>query len=77
MVHAFIMIRTGAGTSREVSVKIRDIGTVGESHVVAGQFDVIAEVHGTEVYDILSTASEDIQTIHGVEETKTYVSLSA
>lgn len=77
MVHAFIMIRTGAGASKEVHSTIREIESVGEAHVVAGQFDIVAEVDGTEVYDVLSTASEDIQTVPGVEETKTYVSLSA
>lgn len=77
MVHAFIMIRTGAAASKEVRSTIEDIETVGEAHVVAGQFDIIAEVDGSEVYEILSTASEDVQTVPGVEETKTYVSLSA
>jgi len=77
MVHAFIMIRTTAGASQEVQDSIADTENVTEAHVVAGEFDVIAEATGEEVYDILSTASADIQAVAGVEETKTYVSLSA
>lgn len=77
MVHAFIMIRTAAGASQEVQGSVAAIDSVTEAHVVAGEFDVIAEATGEEVYDILSAASADIQSVSGVEETKTYVSLSA
>ncbi|MFB6153882.1 MAG: Lrp/AsnC ligand binding domain-containing protein [Halodesulfurarchaeum sp.] len=76
MVHAFIMIRTGAGTSQEVRRTIEDLESVEECHVVAGEFDIIAEADGEEVYDVLSTSSADVQGVAGVEETKTYVSLS-
>ena len=77
MVHAFIMIRTGAGTGEEVRSAVDDLETVTEAHVVAGEFDLIAEADGSEVYDVLSTASSDIQAIQGVLETKTYMSLSS
>ncbi len=77
MVHAFIMIRTAAGVSQDVRGTIEDLGSVNEAHVVAGEYDIIAEADGEEVYDILSAAAADIQAVTGVEETKTYVSLSA
>lgn len=77
MVHAFIMIRTAAGVSQDVRDTIEDLGSVNEAHVVAGEYDIIAEADGEEVYDILSAAAADIQAVTGVEETKTYVSLSA
>ena len=77
MVHAFIMIRTSAGASQDVQAEIEGIENVGEAHVVAGEFDIIAEATGEEVYDILSAVAADIQAVGGVEDTKTYVSLSA
>lgn len=77
MVHAFIMVRTAAGVAQEVRDSIGDLGSVAECHVVAGEYDVIVEAQGEEVYDILSAAAADIQGVQGVEETKTYVSLSA
>lgn len=77
MVHAFIMVRTAAGTSQDVRDAVADLGNVKEAHVVAGEYDVIAEADGEEVYDILSAAAADIQGVTDVEETKTYVSLSA
>lgn len=77
MVHAFIMIRTAAGVSQDVQGTVSALESVNEAHVVAGEYDVIAEADGEEVYDILSAAAADIQGVTGVEETKTYVSLSA
>jgi DNA-binding Lrp family transcriptional regulator len=75
MVHAFIMVKTGAGRSEEMVEEIRAIDTVSEAHVVAGEFDVIAEVDADEVYDVLHTASSSIQGLDGVEDTKTYIAL--
>lgn len=76
MVHAYIMIRTAAGESQGVRDSIDGIGSIDEAHIVAGEFDIIAETDGDEVYDILSTAAAKVQAVNGVEETKTYVSLS-
>ncbi len=75
MVHAFIMVKTGAGRSEEMVGEIRAIDTVSEAHVVAGEFDVIAEVNADEVYDVLHTASSSIQGLDGVLDTKTYIAL--
>ncbi|MFB6112566.1 MAG: Lrp/AsnC ligand binding domain-containing protein [Halodesulfurarchaeum sp.] len=77
MVHAFVLIRTGPGASKDVRSALSDIQSVMDAHVVAGEFDLIAEVGGEEVYDVLSTASDEVQSVSGVEETKTYISLSA
>jgi len=76
MVHAVIMVRTGPAASEDVRQSISAIDGVVDAHVVAGDFDIIAEVEGGEVYDVLSTASTDIQALDGVEDTKTYVSLN-
>ena len=76
MVHAVIMIRTGPGTSAAVRETVSEIDGVVDAHVVAGDFDVVAEVDGPEVYDVIQTASSEIQATEGVEETKTYVAVS-
>lgn len=75
MVHAFIMIKTGAGESEGLLSDIREMGTVSEAHIVAGAYDVIAEVDTEKVYDVLQTASTRIQGLSGVTDTKTYISL--
>lgn len=75
MVHAFIMVKTGAGESEQLIEPIRGLGGVVEAHIVAGAYDIIAEAASDEVYDVLGTATGDIQSLQGVTETKTYIAL--
>ncbi len=75
MVDAVIMVRTDAGQSEETVVAVRDLEHVQEAHVVAGEFDIIAEVTAEEVYDVLHTASSNIQGLDGVLDTKTYMAM--
>ena len=75
MVHAFVLGKTGAGKSEEMVEVIRNLDAVTEAHVVAGAFDVIAEVEGEAVYEVLHTASSLIQGLDGVLDTKTYIAL--
>ena len=75
MVHAFIMVKTGAGESEPLLGPIRDLDRVVEAHIVAGAYDIIAEVDADEVYEVLKTASSGIQGLKGVTDTKTYVCL--
>jgi DNA-binding Lrp family transcriptional regulator len=77
MVHAFIMVKTGAGESEHLLEPIRELETVSEAHIVAGQYDIIVEADAEEVYDVLKTASTRIQGLQGVADTKTYISLDA
>jgi len=77
MVHAFIMVRSGAGTANDVRDAVADLESVAAAHVVAGQYDIIAEVDGSEVHDVLETVSSRIGTVDGVTDTRTYISLSA
>ena len=75
MVHAFIMTKTAPGASETVVEAVVKLDSVQEAHVVAGEFDVIVEVEGDEVYDVLQAASVNIQGLDGVTDTKTYISL--
>lgn len=75
MVHAVVMVKTGAGQSEPSVGEIRAIDGVSEAHVVAGEYDVIAEVEVEEVYDLLRIASSGIQGLEGVVDTKTYIAL--
>ena len=75
MVHAFVMVKTAAGASESSVEAIRSLDAVAEAHVVAGEYDVIAEVDAPEVYDVLHTASSSIQGLEGVLDTKTYIAL--
>jgi len=76
MVHAFVMVRIGPTAADEVRRAIEGLDGVLDAHVVAGEFDVIAEVRGEAVYDVLQVASTGIGGLDGVEKTKTYLSLN-
>lgn len=75
MVHAFIMVKTGPGESQNILTPIRDLAGVAEAHIVAGAWDLIVEVDADEVYEVLQAAASDIQSLDGVADTKTYISL--
>jgi len=75
MVDAFVMVKTGAGRSESVVAEIRDLEGVSEAHVVAGDYDIMAEITAEEVYDVLQTASSAIQDLDGVTGTRTYIAL--
>ena len=75
MVHAFIMVKTAAGKSENLLSSIRDLSQVAEAHIVAGDYDIVAEVDVGEVYHVLETASSGIQGLGGVTDTKTYIAL--
>jgi len=75
MVHAFIMVKTAAGKSEELLGSIGELSQVAEAHIVAGDYDIIAELDVGEVYEVLDTASSGVRGLSGVTDTKTYISL--
>ena len=75
MVHAFIMVKTAAGKSEGLLAEIKGLESVTDAHIVAGNYDIIAEVDAPEVYDVLQAASSQMQQLDGVTETKTYIGM--
>jgi len=75
MVHAFVMVKTDVAASESLLGNIRDLPPVSEAHIVAGEYDIIVELSVEEVYGVLQTTASDIQSLDGVLETKTYISL--
>ncbi|MEZ3115000.1 Lrp/AsnC family transcriptional regulator [Halobaculum sp. MBLA0147] len=75
MVSAFVMVKTATGEVEAVTDRIDEMAAVTETHVVAGDFDVIVEVETAEMYEVMETVASAIHDIAGVEETKTYVSM--
>jgi DNA-binding Lrp family transcriptional regulator len=76
MVHAFIMVKTAAGSSEELVDAIRGIDDVTDAHIVAGNWDIITEVEVDEVYDVLHTVSSELRNFDSVADSKTYISLN-
>lgn len=75
MVRAFIMVKTTAGKSEELQRAISDLDGVAEAHVVAGQFDIIVEAEGDEVYTVMHDVATRVRDLEGVADTKTYICL--
>jgi DNA-binding Lrp family transcriptional regulator len=75
MVHAFVMVKTETGASGRIRDALAKIAGVSEAHVVAGEYDVVTELDGEDVREILQTVSEEFQSQAGLTETKTYVGL--
>lgn len=75
MVHAYVMVKTATGASEKIIEAARELPEITEVHIVAGDFDLIAEVEVTDVYDVLHAAASELQGIDGIVETRTYVAL--
>ncbi|QSG09498.1 Lrp/AsnC family transcriptional regulator [Halapricum desulfuricans] len=75
MVRAFVMIKTAAGKSEELLASIGAVTGVEEAHIVAGQYDIIAETDGEDVYEVMQSVSGEIRGLDGVSDTRTYISL--
>lgn len=75
MVHAYVLVKTGSGESDTTIDLIREIAGVTEAHIVAGAYDIVAEVEVDNVYTVLQTSASDIQSLDGINETRTYIAL--
>jgi len=75
MVRAFIMVKTTAGKSADLQERIEAVEGVTEAHVVAGQYDLIVEATGGEVYDVIHSVATEVRDLDGVVDTRTYICL--
>lgn len=75
MVNAFAFAKTSAGASPEIVESVRAFPFVSEAHVVAGEFDIVLEIEADDVYDILTMVTAEVQSLDGVSDTKTYITL--
>lgn len=75
MVHAYVFVKTAAGGSDAAIGTIRELPGISEAHIVAGAYDIVAEVDVEDVYSVLQTASSEIQALDGIDETRTYIAL--
>jgi DNA-binding Lrp family transcriptional regulator len=69
------MVKTAAGKSAALQADIDAIEGVEEAHVVAGQYDIIVEAAGEEVYDVIHSVATDVRDLDGVVDTRTYICL--
>lgn len=75
MVRAFIMVKTAAGRAAELQDRIHGMSAVLDAHVVAGQYDVIAEAESDEVYTVIDRVATELHDLTGIVDTRTYICL--
>lgn len=75
MPKAYVTIVTSAKMSPEVVERLDDIEEVIDAHIVAGDFDIVAELEADETTELLPIVTRRIQGIEGVGHTRTYVVL--
>ena len=75
MVSAFIMIKTAAGKSDDLLADVQASEGITEAHIVAGQYDIIAEATGSEVYDVMQSVATRVRDLDGISDTRTYICL--
>lgn len=75
MVEAYVTVITAAGTAQEAIEGIRNVEGVEKAHIVAGEFDIVAQVTADEERDLLRLVTDEIQPIDGVGRTSTYIVL--
>ncbi|AUX09064.1 ArsR family transcriptional regulator [Halalkaliarchaeum desulfuricum] len=75
MVHAFVMVKADVGEAATMLDRVDSIEDVSEAHVVAGDYDLILELEAPEVYDVLQVTADEVQSLAGITDTKTYVSM--
>lgn len=75
MVRAFIVVKATAGRAADLRGEIAEIAGVSEAHVVAGEYDLIVEAAGEEIYEVIHTVATGIRDLAGVVDTRTYICL--
>ena len=75
MVRAYVTIVTMGGSSRELLASIRDLDGILQADIVAGEFDIMAEVEADSESDLLTLITEEIRPLEGVGRTSTLVVL--
>jgi len=75
MVHSFVMVETATGSIESVLETVTDLAGVEEAHIVAGDYDIVVEVEGSNVQESIRVVSTDLRDLEGILDTRTYIAL--
>jgi DNA-binding Lrp family transcriptional regulator len=77
MVPFFVQIKCKLGKSYEVASKLADAEIASEVYSTAGEFDLLAKFYVEEGADIGHFVNEKVQTIPGIQDTRTIITFKA
>ena len=73
----FVQIKCQLGKSYEVANKLADAEIASEVYSTAGEFDLLAKFYVEEGTDIGHFVNEKVQTIPGIQDTRTIITFKA
>jgi DNA-binding Lrp family transcriptional regulator len=77
MVPFFVQIKCQLGKSYDVANKLADAEIASEIYSTAGEFDLLAKFYIEEGTDIGHFVNEKVQTIPGIQDTRTIITFKA
>ncbi|GAB3684326.1 Lrp/AsnC ligand binding domain-containing protein [Salinarchaeum chitinilyticum] len=75
MVTAYVMVKANTGAADRLREEISAIEGVVDTHIVAGDVDLIAKVEVDTPGKVKDVSATSIQAIDGVEDTRTYIAM--
>lgn len=76
MVIAYVLIKANTGEADRLLTDVGEVDGVVDSHVVAGDVDLIAKIDVEAPTDVKRIVANNLQSIEGVEDTETYISMN-
>jgi DNA-binding Lrp family transcriptional regulator len=77
MIPFFVQIKCHLGKSYDVANKLADAEIASEIYSTAGEFDLLAKFYVEEKTDIGHFVNEKVQTIPGIQDTRTIITFKA
>ena len=77
MVPFFVQIKCQLGKSYEVANRLADAEIASEIYSTAGDFDLLVKFYVEQSMDIGHFVSEKVQTIAGIQDTRTIITFKA
>jgi DNA-binding Lrp family transcriptional regulator len=77
MIPFFVQIKCQLGKSYEVANKLADAEIASEIYSTAGEYDLLAKFYVHEGTDIGHFVTEKVQTIPGIQDTRTIITFKA
>ncbi|WP_266079621.1 Lrp/AsnC family transcriptional regulator [Haladaptatus caseinilyticus] len=75
MVTAYVLIKANVPTVEQIRDSIMELDGVVTAHIVAGDVDIIAKIDVDTPANVRETVATGILSIHGVENTHTYMAM--
>jgi len=75
MEKVYVLINVKPGKLEEVASTVKTLPEIKNSSVVTGPYDIIAEIDGETITEVLSIVVKKLRIIEGIETTETLVSV--